>query len=950
MAPRKAMYTINGVERLVVNDPDDKLSDFLRKLGLTSVKVGCGVGQCGSCTVLLDGKPVRSCTKKMKNVPEFSKIETVESLGTATSLHPLQLSFIIYNGVQCGFCTPGFLMSAKGLLDNNITPTRQQVRDWFTEHKNVCRCTGYKPIVDAVMAAAKIMRGEMTMKQLEALAPPADKVFGNKYPRPYALGRVLGVTDYGDDIALKMPEGTLELALVQATCAHGNIKGIDFSEAEKMPGVVKVITAKDVKGDNNIGMPAFHARNTAGFPVRPVIADKKVYRLGDCVALVAADTREHARAAAKKVKVDYEPLPHLTSLLEAVLPDAVRVHEESGNTYVLAPLMKGEDTRPIIEKAPFFVEGSFYSSREPHLAIEPHSVQAYVDDEGVLTIQWKAQSLHSPIASICKSLGVAQEKLRIICNPGGGSFGMSMSADVPALVGAATLALGRPVTLTMSYAEHQKFTGKRSPSFTNSRMACDKDGKILAIEFDTACEHGAYQETGGPLEDKVIRFPGYGLSIPNIRGLARAVYSNNSYGIAYRAFGSPQAYTASEQLIDMLAKKAGFDPFELRYINAARPGDTTNNGYPYHVYPVVEMFDRLRPYYKESLEWKKQPPSSPKKKRGIGVALGGYHVSMHADTCEVWLGLNPDNTVTDYNCWQELGQGTDTGSIAFTQKALEPLKLRADQIKLVKDDTGVAPRHGASAGSRSNYASGNAHIVAANLMLDAMRKDDGTYRTYDEMIADGKPVLFKGVWTEATTRVPNSPNDGVGDPMLDHNHIVSVCRLEVDVETGKVDVIAIHSVADVGVISNKAGLDGQAYGGAEHSLGFALSEEYSDFEKKYETMYGCGTTQCNQMPDDVEFEYIETPRKYGPFGSTGAAECFQSSPHTCILNAIADAIDCRIYEIPANPEKIKAALAAKAEGKELKPDKYFLGSDLFETLEEIEANPLEPRMTTVGAH
>ncbi len=372
MGIKKTMYSINGVDRLVVSDPEEKMSDFLRRIGLTSVKVGCGVGQCGACTVLLDGKPVRSCTKKMKNVPEFSKVETVEGLGTATSLHPVQLAFIIYNGVQCGFCTPGFIMSAKALLDVNNNPTRQEVRDWFTKTRNICRCTGYKPIVDAVMAAAKIVRGEMTMQEIEAVAPPADKVFGNKYPRPYALGRVLGVTDYGDDLALKMPEGALELAMVLSTVPHGNIKSVDFSEAEKMPGVIKVVTAKDVKGDNNIGMPAFHARSTAGFPSRSVLCDKKVLRIGDCIALVAADTRGNARAAAKKVKVDYEPLPYLTNYLEAVLPDAVRVHEESGNEYVRVPVLKGDDTREIIDNAPYVVEGSFYSTREPHLAIEPH--------------------------------------------------------------------------------------------------------------------------------------------------------------------------------------------------------------------------------------------------------------------------------------------------------------------------------------------------------------------------------------------------------------------------------------------------------------------------------------------------------------------------------------------------------------------------------------------------
>jgi len=948
MGTKKFIYCINGVERQIICNPEkETLAGMLRRIGLTGVKVGCGTGQCGACTVLLNGNPVRSCVKKMKDIPEFSEISTIESLGSAENLHPLQLAWIVYGGVQCGFCTPGFIMSAKGLLNGNLNPTRQEVRDWFTKNKNICRCTGYKPLVDAVMAAAKVMRGEITMKDLAYQLPEDGRVYGTAHPRPYALGRVLGATDYGDDLAYKMPNGTLHLAVVLANCPHGIIKNIDLEAAEKMPGIVKVLTAKDVKGDNNIGMPSFHARSKAGFPTRPVLCDKKVYRKGDVVAIVAADTRENARAAAKFVKVDIEPLPYVSTYLEAVLPDAVRVHEESDNEFLRVPVFKGQDTREIFEKADYIVEGSFYSSRQPHLPIEPITMQAYVDDDQVLTIHCKHQSLHAPLAALSKALGVPIEKIRMINNPSGGSFGLAMSADAPALVGMAALALGRPVTLTMSYAEHQLFTGKRAPSYCNSRMACDRNGKLLAIEFDCGIDHGAYQETAGLLENKYIRFPGYGLNVPNIRGLARAAYSNNSYGIPYRAFGSPQAYTSSEQLIDMLAEKAGIDPFEFRYINVARPGDTTNNSRPYHVYSVAEMFDRLRPYYREALEWAKQEPSSPGKRRGVGIALGGYHVSGDSDTCEVWLELNADGTITDYNCWQEVGQGSDIGSVALVCKALEPLGIKPEQIRLVKDDTGVAPKHGASAGSRSHYASGNAHIAAANMLLNAMRKPDGTFRTYDEMVAEGIPTLYRGVWTSVGLREANDPNTGEGDSCQDQNHHLCLAKVEVEPETGKVDVIAVRSVVDVGVIGNKLTIEGQATGGMEHSIGFALFEDYSDMEKKYETMIGCGAVQCNQMPDDCEFEYVETPREYGPFGSGGASECFQSSPHVAILNAIYHAVGVRIYEIPATPAKIKAALKAKTEGKEYKPAKYYLGSDFDETMDEIKSNPVKVQQSAV---
>jgi aldehyde oxidoreductase len=389
----------------------------------------------------------------------------------------------------------------------------------------------------------------------------------------------------------------------------------------------------------------------------------------------------------------------------------------------------------------------------------------------------------------------------------------------------------------------------------------------------------------------------------------------------------------------MLAEKVGIDPFEFRQLNVAKPGDTTINGREYHYYAVEEMLNQMRPYWDESKKWAAEDPGNGKL-RGVGCSLGGYHVSNAVDNCEVWLELNPDGTVTDYNCWQELGEGTDIGSIGFAHEALKPLGLRYDQIKLVQNDTGICPRHGASAGSRSHYVSGNAHIVAANMLMDAMRKEDGTYRTYDEMVAEGLPTLYKGVWTSVGEHEPLSPNDGQGDPMLDHNHIVQVARVEVDPKTGEVDVIAVHSIADVGVVGNLLTLTGQATGGLEHAIGMALYEEYSDAEKKYETLIGCGALQCNQMPDEIPFEYHVTPRKGGPFGSGGASECFQSSAHVCVLNAIANATGCRIYEPPANPKKILAALAAKAEGKELKPEKYVMGIDVRDVIADIKANPI----------
>lgn len=233
MALVKGVYKINGVERTVIADENESMADVLRRIGLTGVKVGCGTGMCGACTVIVDGEPVRSCVMKWKNVEEMAEITTIEGLGTAANRHPLQLSWVKHGAIQCGFCTPGFILSAKALLDKNPSPERQEVRDWFTKNKNLCRCTGYKQMVDAVMDAAGVMRGEKDIRTIKhGNHDIYDKVYHGRYPRPTALGKALGIVDYGRDVSEKMPEGTLQLAVTWPETAHALIKAIDTSEAE----------------------------------------------------------------------------------------------------------------------------------------------------------------------------------------------------------------------------------------------------------------------------------------------------------------------------------------------------------------------------------------------------------------------------------------------------------------------------------------------------------------------------------------------------------------------------------------------------------------------------------------------------------------------------------------------------------------------------------------------
>ena len=938
--------TINGVDRPVVCDPEkDTLSTVIRQLGLTGTKVGCGIGVCGACTVILNGELCRSCNKKMKTVPEYSEITTIEGIGTPQHLHPIQQAWITYGGIQCGFCTPGFIVSTYVLLQKNPNPTREEVRDWFQKNHNICRCTGYKPIIDAVMAAAKVMRGEATMEDITYDFAGETEIYGSSRPRPTAVAKACGLMDYGDDIALKMPAGMAHLAVTLAAEPHAKIIKIDISEAEKMPGVIKVMTAADVKGTNNIDAPPVIPRwKGTGTPPFPVIAGEKVCRKGDVVALVAADTEEHARAAAAAVKQELEVLPTYFTYPEACMPNAIQMHETCPNSYLEAPLHKGKDPEEIFDTAPYVVEGSFHSQHEPHLPIEPDVCQGYYDTDGNIVVQCKAQSIGEGRESVAPACGIPEEKLRLINNPVGGSFGYSVTANTYALTATAVQNLGIPVTLSLSYEEFLHVSGKRSATYTNAKLAADKDGKLVALEYDLGLDHGAYAAMASKIFNNLISVPFSGYTIPNVKAIARGGVSNHAFNAAYRGFGAPQAYTFSEALIDMMAQKIGMDPWEFRYKNLAEPGETTITNRPYKIYVYKKLMEMLKPHYDE-FKAEAEKGRAEGRHLGVGIGLGGFLCTLGMwDKADNALELLPDGGFAVYNTWEDMGQGGDIGTLTVTVKALEEqgLKVKPEDVRLVCNDSHQCPDSGVAAASRSHIMNGRAVAAAAELLANAMKKPDGTFRTYDEMVAEGIPTKYVGHVDNMNKGVDPGldPNTGEGDKDGEWMYGVNTALVEVDVNTGKTKVLRFASCVDVGVVGNKLAVDGQAYGGISHSIGFALSEDYQDI-KKHRNMISCGIPQANDIPDDIRVEYLETPRgNMGAFGSSGCSEVFQSSGHMAVINAIDDATGCRIYELPATPDKVKAAWAAKQEGKELKPAKYYLGPDLDDALDEIASHPM----------
>lgn len=903
----KRLINLNGVGRVILADPESSLAEVIREqLGLTGTKVGCGKGQCGACSVILDGKLVKSCMTKVKRLQEGSSVTTIEGLGTPDNLHALQLAWAVHGGAQCGFCSPGFIVSAKALLDNNVNPSREDVRDWFHKNRNACRCTGYKPLIDAVMDAAKVLRGEMTKSELAFKLPQDGKIWGTNYPRPTAIAKVTGMTDYGADLIAKMPTGTLHLALVQAKVSHARILSIDTSEAEKMPGVEKVITHKDVKGKNRItGLITFPTNKGDGWD-RPILCDEKIFQFGDAIAIVAADTVANAKAAADKVVVSLEQLPAYMSAPAAMAEDAIEIHPGTPNIYYEQKRAKGADTAPLMKSAAYVVEGQYYLQRQPHLTMEPDVGFAYLDDEGTLTIHSKSIGIHLHHAMICPGLGVEPEKLRIIQNPAGGTFGYKFSPTMEALVGVAAMATNKPVALAYDYYQHITYTGKRSPFFINMKYGADKDGKIIAMESDWIVDHGPYSEFGDLLTVRGAQFIGAGYGIPNIRGLGQTVCTNHAWGSAFRAYGSPQSFLASESLMDELAEKIGMDPLELRYINVYRPGDTTPTGQAPEVYSLPEMIDKLRPLYKAALERSKKD-SSPEMKKGVGVSIGIYGCGLDGpDSSEIWVELTPEG-VTLSSSWEDHGQGADIGALGTCHEALRPLGISPEKIGLVMNDTATVPNSGPSGGSRQQVMTGNAINNGCEMLLNAMRKPDGSFRTYEEMKAENIPLKYSGKWT-ASMCTPCDEN-GQGSPFPVYMYGVFMAEVAVDTKTGKTRVEKLTVMTDIGKINNKLAVDGQMYGGLAQGIGLALSEDFEDL-KKHTSLVDCGLPYTKDVPDDMELHYFENPREHGPFGAAGVGELPLTSPHAAIINGIFNATGVRIRQTPALPEKVLAKIKA----------------------------------------
>ncbi|WP_449240997.1 molybdopterin cofactor-binding domain-containing protein [Desulfoscipio gibsoniae] len=548
---------VNGKDHQIHIDPKMTLVDVLReKLGLTGTKKGCNSGECGACTILLEGESVASCMLPALKA-QGKKIVTVEGLGEEKRLHPLQKSFLAKGAVQCGFCTPGMLLSAKALLDKNLNPTTQDIK--LAISGNLCRCTGYKKIIDAVLAAATELRGEG-----EVVMPAVGRdVVGSSIARVDGVPKVTGQAKYADDLFFP---NMLYAKVLRSAHAHAYIRKINTDRARALEGVAAVLTADDVPGCNGYGI---HIKD------QPVLAKDKVRCYGDAVAAVAAESIEIAEKALALIEVDYEPIPGVFTVEDALKPDAPEVHP-SGNLIFHRKVYKG-DIEKGFKEADIIIEDKFRTPMVEHAYIEPETgIGIY--EAGKITVYAPSQGVHYHRSEIAVNLNMPVNKIRVIQTTTGGGFGGKIDNSVHALVALLALKTGRAVKLSYSRKESMISSTKRHPFIMRYKLGARKDGKIIAGEAKIYGDTGAYNSYGTGVLTRVATCAFGPYEIPNVKIDTYTVYTNNPVSGAMRAFGAPQAAIAHEAIIDELAKKIGISPVEIRKINALRKGSATPTG------------------------------------------------------------------------------------------------------------------------------------------------------------------------------------------------------------------------------------------------------------------------------------------------------------------------------------------------------------------------------------
>jgi aldehyde oxidoreductase len=898
--------TVNGAPVCVPLRPGITLLELLREdLGLTGTKAGCLEGECGACTVQVDGRLVVACLYPAARA-EGAEVMTIEGLaGSDGTLHPVQEAFVQAGAVQCGICIPGMVMAVAALLDRAPVPTRAEAQAWLAG--NLCRCTGYTKILDAVALAARWRAGEpVPSREAGGVGASAARID--------AEAKVRGTAIYADDASRP---GCLHLQLARSPHPHAEILAIETAPALACPGVVGVLTAGDVPGRNAYGILVED---------QPVFCDRVVRYAGDVVAAVVAESAEAAAAGARALRVSYRELPALTAPEAARRPGAPALHP-AGNLLARPSVRKGDVARALAE-ASVTVEGVWQTQWIEHAYIEPEAGVGWPEADGTLTLLVSTQTPYMDRDATAKVIGSAPDRVRVIQAVTGGGFGGKLDLSVQPYLALAVRRFGRPVRCAFTREESMLGTVKRHPYRMRFRLGADARGRFTAVDAEITGDTGAYASWGPTVITRACIHATGPYEVPHVAARGELWHTNNPPAGAMRGFSTPQMAVATEGAIDVLAQRLGLDPIELRLRNALRPGSVTATG-------QVLAGSAGLPATLEAVRARRLalaasaplPAEAGPWVLGEGVASMWYGIGNTAlsNPAEVRVELEPDGRVHLFTSAADIGQGSST---ILCQILAEALQLGLDRVRLTAGDTGCAPDSGKTSASRVAFIVGNAVRDAAAALAKTVA-DEGarllgappaTVRLRGGRVeaAEGGAVgldriaaairdrdgqwAFRGYFDPVTTPLDA---DGQGAPYQAYAFATQLAQLYVNRASGEVRVRRVIAAHDVGRAINPQAAEGQIEGGIVMGLGFALTEEYVPGRTRNFSTYLVPTAL--EAPEIVPI-LVETHEPAGPFGAKGVGEPAMIATAPAVLNAISRAIGVRLHRLPATPERVFRAM------------------------------------------
>jgi putative selenate reductase molybdopterin-binding subunit len=947
---------VNGAEVHCSLDRGESLLCALRRYGLRSVKMGCNSGDCGVCTVLLDGRPVRSCMTPAAAAAGRA-VTTVEGLDPSD---PVVQAFMETGAIQCGYCTPAQVMVAKALLASNSTPSESDIREALSGV--LCRCTGYVRVIDAVLRAAAALRGEPVRRfshlegRLEetvalpeafyrrdgsdgplpplVLTPPdmeGSQVVGQSLVKVDAEKLVQGRPVFAADV---LPEGTLCGVLLTSPHAHAYIKRIDAGKARALPGVHAVLTHQDVPRIK-------HASGGQSYPQPPpldqVVLDHKVRHVGDRVAVVAAETPELARRAARLVEVDYQPLPAVVDPVAAMQEGAPIIHDESDTEGIHDPQrnvvhhIEAEvgDVEAALAAAEHVFEGTYRTPKQQHSHLEPHVCLTYWDEDNRLVIRTSTQVPFHIRRMVAPLVGLPVKRIRVIKPRIGGGFGNKQEMLLEDLCAHLTLVTGRPVL--MEYTRQQEFTSSRSrhPQIIRYRVGVTQ-GKVVAVDLYLIGDTGAYG-THGLTVQMVGGFKGLTLyNAPNSRFVCDVVYTNTSPAGAYRGYGAMQCQFGIEVLMEEIACQLGLDVVAFKRGNWIKLGEEMHlaqalgegrEGFAQTLDSsglerCVEVGLEATDFYAKREAHRRQDGGAIRKGVGMAVMMHGSGIAG-LDMAAATLKMNDDGSFNLLVGATDLGTGSDT---ILAQMAAEVLGIPLDDLIVYSSDTDFTPFDKGAYASSTTYISGGAVRKAAfkikaqilehaALMLNLERPEELILRDRQVLAPDGRAL------TLAEVALDSLHQHNQHQIMATASHMsyksppptaAQFAEVEVDTQTGQVTVVRLLMVVDCGRVINPITAAGQVEGAMAQALGFAHTEEmlYATDGRPLNPRFGpYHFYKANEMPV-MDVIFVQTDEPSGPFGAKSVAEIATDGVAPALVSAVHDATGVWVRELPCTPERL----------------------------------------------